>query len=135
MLAGGPAIRQRDDKHAFLRDRSRVDRIARKCVSRGQTPSLVTLPLEPRTFQKANARLGAAPHAESPKLFQSVVTVHALAGFINVNGGGVEARGCAPIDKLATEADVADGVGVLVVTPLEDAQDSRISQLVVSEFV
>ena len=93
------------------------------------------MPLEPRTFQKANARLGAAPHAESPKLFQSVVIIHALVGSINVDGGGVEAGGCAPIDKLVTEADVADGVGVLVETPLEDAQNSRISQLVVSEFV
>ena len=48
---------------------------------------------------------------------------------------GVEARGCAPIIKLVTEADVADGVGVLVETPLEDAQDSHISELLVSDFV
>ena len=87
-----------------------------------------------KSFQKANARLGAAPHAESPKLFQRVEIVHALVGSINVNGG-VEARGCAPIDKLVTKADVADGVGVLVETPLEDAQDSRISLRLVSEFV
>ena len=60
MLAGGPATRQRDDKHVLLlSDRTRVDGIVMKGVSRGQKPGLVALPLQPRTFEKADARLGA----------------------------------------------------------------------------
>ena len=122
LLAGGPAIRQRDDQHPLC-DGRRVDGIAKRCVSRGQTPDLVALPLQPGTFQKAGARLGAAANAEFQKLLDVVVMLQALVGSVNVSGGGVEARGGAPIVKLVTEADVAD------------AQDSRPVELVVSEVV
>ena len=56
-------------------------------------------------------------------------------GSANVSGGVVEARGGTPIVKLVTEVDVADGIGVLVETPLEDAEGSRIDELVVREVV